>query len=76
MIDDDNQNYLDQIQEKQAKFKHEFEQKLAKNGFEFKYSTPSVSKCDDEQHNEGFERVNMMDQPIHKGIEDIADLFA
>ena len=40
MIDDDNQNYMDQIQEKQAKFKQEFEQKLSKDGFKFEYSTP------------------------------------
>jgi len=35
IIDDDNQNYIDQVQEKQAKFKQEFEQKLAKEGFNF-----------------------------------------
>lgn len=43
MIDDENQNYLDQIQEKQVKFKTEFDQKLAKT-FSYQSAGPKFDK--------------------------------
>lgn len=42
MIDDEQQDYYDQIQKKQDKFRSEFEAKLQKHGYTFDYKQPKM----------------------------------
>jgi len=71
MMDDEASDYMQRNQEKKQKFKEEFEQKLTKEGFKFKFITPATEKDRSSAEADPFAHINEMDGILSKGLEEI-----
>ena len=73
MIDDEGSNYVDAIQEKQARFRQEMETRLIKQKFEFQYPQPLVGS--DQERENPFALLDEMDTLLREGLAEIHDIF-
>lgn len=72
MIDDEQQDYYDQIQKKQDKFRTEFEAKLIKHGYSFDFKKPRMHHIkEDDAANFDLEHLNSIDGILGKNLSEI-----